>query len=176
MNKLLSVLIISTLFSVCIAHAEDVPATLSITGAATSEAATCAVVISPETISLESSIDNLPVLGTKTFPQHTVNLHISGNSECYALVGQNHIAYRFLGTGDSVDGSVLANTDTTPEAATGVGVGLYYLDGNPLNIKNIFPATGSDNINVSLVALERDKSKQTAGSVKSTMTIQVERL
>ncbi|HCL6627262.1 TPA: type 1 fimbrial protein [Citrobacter amalonaticus] len=174
MKKLRSALFTCLIMTAGASQAADMPATLSITGNATNADAACAININPATISLQADVDKLMIQGSKNIASKSVNVTVSGNSECYVLLMQNHIAYRFLGTADDVDGSVLANMDTSPEAAKNVGVGLFKKDGDIINLKDIMPATGSDYIGLEMVTLKRGEA--TAGNVNSTLTIQVERL
>lgn len=174
MKKLRSALFTTLIMAAGVTQATDIPATLSITGNATNAEAACAININPATISLQSEVDKLVIQGSKNIANKSVNVSVSGNSECYEMLLQNKIAYRFLGTADDVEGSVLANTDTSPEAAKNVGIGLFRKDGDIINLKDIMPATGSDYIGLEMVSLKRGEA--TKGNVNSTLTIQVERL
>lgn len=174
MKLLSSAFFTSALIISGFAHAADKPATLAITGHATNTEAVCAVNINPQSISLTSEADNLVIQGSKTIPQKSVSISLSGNDECYALQMTDHISYRFLGTADSVDGTVLANTDTSPEAATGVGVGLFTQKGDIINLNSIIHVSDTMNIGLEMVSLKR--AEVTAGNVSTTLTVQVERL
>lgn len=175
MKNLFPTLLISTLFIASVAQASDTPATLSISGTATNMLAGCTVVINPSTISLESvPLNAMPWQGGDSIPKNPVSVSISGSSECYALALANRLAYRFVGIPDAVEGTVLANTDTTSQAASGVGIGLYDMHGKFLNIQDTVPVTDLERMSMQVVSLKGQRA--TEGSVTGTLTIQLERL
>lgn len=168
-------LLISTLFVAGVAQASDVPATLSISGTATNMLAGCTVVINPSTISLESvPLNAMPWQGGDSIPKNPVSVSISGSSECYALALANRLAYRFVGIPDAVEGTVLANTDTSSQAASGVGIGLYDMHGKFMNIQDSVLVTNLERMSMQVVSLKGQRA--TEGSVTGTLTIQLERL
>lgn len=176
MKILHSALLASMLISAFAAQAEDISATLSITGTATKGTTGCAVNMNPTTISLESIPTNaMPWQGGDTIPKNPINLSISGSSECYALVLENRMAYRFVGTPDAVEGTVLANTDTSSLAAQNVGVGVFDMHGKFLDIKKTVPVQDLERITLQVVTL-KGLEKATAGNVTADLTVQIERL
>ena len=175
MKKLFPISLISAFFVLGVAQASDIPATLSISGSATNMLAGCTVNINPSTISLESiPLNAMPWQGGNTIPRNPVNVSISGSSECYALALANRLAYRFVGTPDAVEGPVLANTDTSTQAAAGVGIGLYDMHGKFLSIKDTVPVANLERMSMQVVSLKGQRA--TEGSVTGTLTIQLERL
>lgn len=175
MKKQFPILLISTLFVLGAAQASDTPATLAISGTATNGSTGCSVNMSPTTISLESIPQNvMPRQGGNSIPKSPISLSISGSSECYALALANHLAYRFVGIPDDAEGTVLANTDTTSQAATGVGIGLYDMHGKFLSIKDTVLVNNLDSISMQVVSLKGQRA--TEGSVTGTLTIQLDRL
>lgn len=175
MKILYSTLIATMLITVFSVQAEDTSATLTITGNATNSIAGCSVTMSPTTFNLESIPENaMPWQGGNTIPKNAINLSISGTSECYALALGNRLAYRFIGTPDAVEGNVLANTDTSSSAATGVGIGLYNMHGEFLDIKKTINTTDLPRMTLQTVSLNGQRA--TKGSVSGVLTIQLERL
>ncbi|EOC1312168.1 hypothetical protein ACI09C_001194 [Cronobacter turicensis] len=57
-----------------------------------------------------------------------VLIAIGGNSytkQCKTLADQGKLAYRFIGTADDADGTVLANSNNSAGSAKGFGVGVF---------------------------------------------------
>jgi len=172
-----SVLILSSLMTGFAAQAEDVSATLSITGDATSGPTGCEVNMNPTTIALDTiDLDALPWQGGNTIPKNPINLSISGSSECYALVLADRMAYRFVGTPDAGEGSVLANIDTSSQAAKGVGIGIFDMHGKFLDIRKTVSALDLQRITMQVVSLKGTEQKPTEGHVSGNLTVQIERL
>lgn len=177
MKIIYSALILSSLMTGFAAQAEDISATLSITGNATSGPTGCEVNMNPTTIALDTiDVDALPWQGGNTIPKNPINLNISGSSECYALVLENRMAYRFVGTPDAVEGSVLANLDTSSLGATGVGIGVFDMHGKFLDIRKTVPAMDLERISLQVVTLKGQEERPTEGNVSGDLTVQIERL
>lgn len=183
MNKSFLGLAISTLFMVGAAQADvnpnDVSATLSVTGTVTHEV-NCAVNVGSSVVNIQGDIAKLATQGaTGTSSMQTVDLSLSGDEECNSMAAEGKIAFTFLGTADSADGTSLANTDSSTGAAQGVGIALYNVkDNSVIRInQDKMIAEGSSAVNqlgLDLVKLNNQEAK--AGSVQGFMTIQIERL
>jgi len=183
MKKSFLGLAISTMFMVGAAQADvnpnDVSATLSVTGSVTHEV-NCAVNVGSSVVNIQGDIAKLAKQGdTGTSSMQTVELSLSGDEECDSMAAQGKIAYSFLGTADTADGTSLANTDSSTGAAQGVGIALYNIkDGNIIKINQdrmIAEASPALNhLGLDLVKLNNQEVK--AGSVQGFMTIQIERL
>lgn len=177
MKIIYSALILSSLMTGFAAQAEDVSATLSITGNATNGPTGCEVIMNPQTIALDTiDLDALPWQGGNTIPKNPINLHVSGSSECYALVAANRMAYRFVGTPDAGEGSVLANTDTSSLGAKGVGIGVFDMHGKFLDIRKTVSALDVERITLQVVSLKGTEQRPTEGNVSGDLTVQIERL
>lgn len=176
-KKLLSLGAFALLMAGAVQAETDVPATLNITGNLTGAEAACAVKVTPATLSMKTQIDDLEDQGT---PQSVKSgmffrVNIDGNTECWQKVLANKVAYRFIGTADDEEGDVLANLDTTETAAQNVGVGVYTNAGTPVALNDTLLASAeTTNMGLNLVKLHR--REPTTGTVKSLLTIQVERL
>ncbi|WP_312817085.1 fimbrial protein [Atlantibacter subterraneus] len=153
------------------------PATLSITGKVYGNgfgaAQSCSVSLSRSSIDLGSKKSILlPVQGANYSASSSL---ISVSNSCYRPgINNNAFAYKFMGTADSVEQTVLANTLTSDDAAKGIGVGVYTLKGQPIAINNGTLIGGSNAFYLSMVKLKN--TTVTGGKVQSTLTVQVERL
>ncbi|EOC0587570.1 fimbrial protein [Cronobacter sakazakii] len=187
MKKSVLGLAVSALFMVGAAHAEtnpnDVSATLSVTGTVVESISDqCSVNLSTNSINLESDVADLVNQGDATLINaagvKTVRLSIAGGSECQDQVAQGKMAYKFTGTADDADGTVLANGNVSTSAATGVGIGLFTVDHTPIKInQDTMAATsnvGGDILAINMVKLNGQKA--VAGDVAGSLTIEIERL
>lgn len=179
MNKSIIGLVVSTLFMVANVHAEDTSAVVSIAGSVTGSAditASCTVNVSKTLINLTTDVTNLREQGVADRPSETIQLTMSGDQGCEDLILAGRIAYKFTGVADEATGKVLANMDTSEEAAQGVGVGLYDFSGNAVDLDdNTYNATlYAATLGFNLVKLTGQTPTQ--GNVKSALTIEVERL
>ncbi|MBN6044522.1 type 1 fimbrial protein [Citrobacter sp. ku-bf4] len=155
---------------------KDISAALSISGTAFNPATICTVSINPTTISMEAKIEQLVEQGVKQLPSDIVNISVNGDENCLAMVADGKMGYRFTGAGDSVTGHVLANADTSAAAASGVGVGMFSIYGDPIALNtDLLKSTGADHLGLKLVSLDR-AVPATPGNVSSTLTVQIERL
>lgn len=183
MNKSILGLAISTIFMVGAAQAtvnpNDVSATLNVTGSVTHNV-TCSVNLSTPSVVLTADLDKMPTQGDGNVDGATiVDLTLSGEG-CSDMATDGKIAYTFTGTADSADGTALANTLSTGDAAQGVGIALYNTGaGNSLirvNRDNVtaVAAPSSNKLGLTLVKLKEQTAK--AGAVQGSVTIQIERL
>ncbi|ELY2857076.1 fimbrial protein [Cronobacter dublinensis] len=179
MKKTILGLAVSALFMVGAAQAEtnpnDVSATLSVTGSVTANDSVCSVDLSDTSVNLNEDISTMVESGQKLNNSKTVVMNIKGDDNCKLSLEQGKLAYKFLGTADSVDGNALANTASGDVAAKGVGVGLYNDSDEVIKVNDTVTATTTGySLKLGLVKL----AGQTAsvGSVQSALTIQIERL
>ncbi|WP_426446865.1 fimbrial protein [Siccibacter colletis] len=180
MKKTVLGLAVSALFMVGAAQAEvnpnDVSATLSVTGTVTANESACVVDLSDATVALSEDISTMAQAGQAPTNYKEVRITTKGDTNCQAMMSQGKLAYKFLGTADSVDGSTLANSASAQSAAKGVGIGLYSVEGKSLKInEDIVPATTNGyNLRLSLVKLTGQEAS--AGDVQGALTVQIERL
>lgn len=183
MKKSLLGLAVSALFAVGVAHAEtnanDVSATLSVTGTVVQDITqVCTVTLDKSAVSLNSDVDNLVNQGDNatTANVQLVNLSITGGNQCQDQVTAGKMAYKFIGTNDNADGTVLANLDASEAGAQGVGVGIFDSAMKPLRVNQdtMAATTGNDSIALELVKLNGKTA--VAGNVLGSVTIQIERL
>lgn len=182
MNKSLSGLIIPALLMATAAHAEvspgDTSATLSITGAVAADVdALCSLSASVSSLFLRGDVSNLINQGDNANNMSFVPLRVTGNEQCASLVEQGRLSYRFIGTADDVEGKALANTSTGGSAATGVAIGLFDNQGQPIDINNAsvtVSQTASQGIGFQVVKLKGQTA--TAGAIHGVLTIDIERL
>ena len=184
MNKSILGMAISTIFMVGAAQAtvnpNDVSATLNVTGSVTHNV-TCTVNLSTPSVMLTADLDKMPTQGDGNVNGATdVDLTLSGEG-CSDMAADGKIAYSFTGNADSADGTALANTLSTGDAAQGVGIALYNTaSGNNslirINQDTVIAAAApsSNKLGLTLVKLKDQTAK--AGAVQGAVTIQIERL
>lgn len=135
-------------------------------------------VIGGNTILLES-MDDTDLLNQDENGTHMtiVPLHIYGVknlSDCYDVIQNGRLALRLTGQGDNATGTVLQNSGT----ATGVGIGIYNYDTTkPVLINNGNLEIKKDGTaNLGLQSVKLSGQSATAGSMKGTLTVEIERL
>ncbi|WP_436894169.1 fimbrial protein [Siccibacter turicensis] len=164
------------------ALAEDVATSLAITGSVTqSSAYACSLYLNKSAVALLDNTSKMIAQDENGTGGANIFISIGGNShtnECKALAAQGKLAFKFVGLTDDAEGTVLRNNDNTFGAAQGVGVGVFNGDDKftPLKInKDTLNANAWGNtIIVQMVKLNGQTVK--AGSVKSSLTVQFERL
>ncbi|WP_436894167.1 fimbrial protein [Siccibacter turicensis] len=182
MKLSLSGLIVSTLFMATFAQAEitaaDVPATLTITGTATTDAqALCTLSASVSSVYLRGDVSSLIEQGENADNMTFVPLRIEGNAQCDTLIEQGRLSYHFTGTADSVQGTALANSSNGDTAATGVAIGLFDNRGKSVSINTTaftVSQTAAQGVGFQVVKLK--DQVVTAGKVHGVLTIDIERL
>lgn len=178
MKKALMAIAVSAMFVTGATLADtNSPATLSITGTVTDNTTpvACGVSLSTASVSLSGMVSSMKTQGQYASGGTPVALNVTGGAQCDQLVNTNGLAYRFTGTVDDADGNVLANTATGDNAAAGVGVGVFAINGAPYSInQGQHDANDTHSFMLSLVKLTGQTA--TAGSVQSTLTVQLDRL
>lgn len=105
-----------------------------------------------------------------------VPLHIYGVknlSDCYDVIQNRRLALRLTGQGDNATGTVLQNSGT----ATGVGIGIYDYDTTkPVLINNGNLEIKDGTANLGLQSVKLSGQSATSGSMKGTLTVEIERL
>ncbi|AZP31688.1 fimbrial protein [Cronobacter sakazakii] len=178
----LSGLIFSALFIAVAAQAEtntnDASATLSITGNAfANEEALCVIHTTTSSVNLSGDVSNLIKQGDTADHLAFVPVRVTGNDACNSLLEQGRLAYRFMGTADSVKGTALANSSTGENAASGVAIGLFDYKGNPISINDTtITASHAAGQGVGFQVVKLDNQTVTAGKVHGELTIDIERL
>lgn len=184
MKKSILGLAVSALLMVGAAHAgtnpNDVSATLNISGTVTQDLQQiCTVITDQSSLSLASEIQDLPAQGDNA-TTHSMVLHVNlaGPSNCLTDAASGKIAYKFVGTADNADGSVIANTDTSTNAAKGVGVGVFDSTMKPLKInQDTMLANGTPSGNIVLVQMVKLNGQEVVtGNLQSALTIDIEHL
>ncbi|EOU9538372.1 fimbrial protein [Cronobacter dublinensis] len=183
MKKTILGLAVSAMFMAGAVNAEtnanDVSATLSISGSVTPAQFSCSVGLSNSTVNMLVDIDKLAPQGQNGFADannETVYLSVEGDAQCAQLAQQQKIAYKFIGTADSADGTVIANTNTGSAAAAGVGIGLYDDAGNVIKLNEDTVIANPTHNALTLSAVKLNGQEATAGSLAGSVTIQIERL
>ncbi|WP_312983303.1 fimbrial protein [Atlantibacter sp.] len=163
------------------AQAEDVGATLSITGSVTqSIAQSCSMYLSKNAVALLGDVSNLVKQGEDFKAGASIDVSIGANSStaaCKQMADEGKLAYKFMGIADDADGTVLSNSEISTGAAKGIGIGVFDSETKKLlkiNEDTILAKSWANTFNVAMVKLNGQTA--TAGAVKSALTIQFERL
>ncbi|WP_424264340.1 fimbrial protein, partial [Cronobacter sakazakii] len=80
---------------------------------------------------------------------------------------------------DNADGNVFSNTDTSGNAASGVGIGLFKSDKTPIDVRETYTIADKTNYSTNFIGIQLVKLKGqtvTSGSVTGNITFQIERL
>lgn len=164
------------------AYATDIPAAIAITGSVTQGASySCSLYLNKSSVALLDNTATMISQNENGTGGANVLISIGGNShtsQCKTLADQGKLAYRFIGTTDNADGTVLANSDNSTGSAKGVGVGVFNGDDNfsLLKINQDFLPANSWGNTIFLQMVKLNGQQVTAGSVESSLTIQFERL
>lgn len=180
MKKTLLGLAVSTFFVVGAAQAaivaNDASAILTVTGNVTDSQTVCAVSLDQSAITLNGDTSNMATQGATAISTTTVDLSITGDEKCNTLVSQGKMAYKLLGTADTLEGNVLANAATGADAATGVGIGLYTLAGDVLAVNQSTLAASVTGTKFGLGIVKLNGQTPAAGKVQGALTIEIVRL
>ncbi|MBL7637102.1 MULTISPECIES: fimbrial protein [Atlantibacter] len=178
MKKSILGLAVSALFVVGAAQAttNDVSATLSVTGTVTNADTGCTVLLNNTAVDVTGDITTMPTQGAPAIPAKFVSMNIIGGAVCDDMLANNKIAYKFVGTADNADGTVLANANTGEGAATGVGIGLYNEKGDVINLNSGTLAAKDTPTKLGLGLVKLTGQQAVTGTVQGSLTIQVERL
>lgn len=171
-------LLMSSLFQAG-AMAEDISSSLSVSGNVyQGPTGSCAVVLDKTTVNLTSSAatmvnQNQPMNGEG----EPVKITLTGRDDCYHALTDHKLAFKLTGTADSADGTVLANSNTSSDAAQGIGIGLYDMHKNtPLRINQDTIAAEAMGTMIALNLVKLNGQEVTSGTVQGALTVQVERL
>ncbi|WP_313486450.1 fimbrial protein [Atlantibacter hermannii] len=189
MKKALFCVAASTFLMLGAAHAStdsnDISANLTVKGNLheTPQIAGCTITLDKGSVALNSNLADMPSQGDKAVNASSINLVIRSLAPtvapydaCTQELTDGHIAFKVTGVGDSVENTVLANTQVTG-GAQGVGVGIYDTEGEsvPLNsVVNLLDSGGEAGIGEISVGLVKLKNQTpTAGLVAAALTIEV---
>ncbi|EOV8838854.1 fimbrial protein [Cronobacter dublinensis] len=182
MKNIFTGLAISTLLFAGTCMAEDTAAVLSVSGSVSDNSTGCQVTLSKSSINLTDSINRMITQGDKATsiaPFAMTVMGVDDNYTCGKKIYDGKIAVRFTGTHDNADGTVFANTASGADAATGVGIGLFESNNNPIDINQPWHLTTkayavTQYLGLQLVKLNGQTA--TSGKIAGDMTVQVERL
>lgn len=185
MKKLLTTLHVSALLIIgslqVSASAEDSTATLNINGTVGKGiASACTMKLDKATVKLTGNTSTMINQNEPIKEGEDVVLTLNGGAECYQLAEQGKLIYKIMGNADNADGTVLANNDTSANAATGIGIGIYnihsYNHNQQLRINKdsvkVNPLVNA----IGLTMVKLNGKEVRGGNVQGTLTIQIERL
>ncbi|TSJ55463.1 fimbrial protein [Atlantibacter subterranea] len=177
MKKALMAVAVSAMFATGASLADtNTPATLSITGTVTDSTipVACGVSLNTASVNLTGMVSSMKTQGQNVSGGTLVSMSVTGGAQCDQLVNNYGLAYKFVGTPDNADGTVLANTATGDTAAAGVGVGVFSVTGATYSLGANHNAKDTHGFSLALVKLNGQTA--TAGNVQSTLTVQLDRL
>jgi len=172
MNKTLLSLTFASLFMVGAAQAADHSAVVDISGSLTGDHSECTVQTDLSSVDLSGEIVDLAPQGVFINDRaKKLNYTVESTGEvCY-----NRVALQFHGVTDA-SGKVLANTDTGETAAKGVGIGLYDMYQDPLDINSqIIPHFDTEG-SLYLQLVKLDGQTPVVVTVNGALTIDIDRL
>jgi len=178
MKKLALIIALSSILGTGVAQAaNDVPATLAITGAVTSATAGCTVEFANPSVQMgEKEMSVLPTQGQQTTTSQLAAVRADFTGDC-TKSGQVSPTVTFSGIPDGSEGSALLNSATGSAAATGLGVGIYDVAGEVISPNNgSRKATSADSIVFYVGMVKLKGVTGTPGQVQSSLTVQVDGL
>lgn len=174
--------IASILFSGITCAANDIPATLSISGTVSEGQFSCGVLLDESSVSLIQDSDTLIKQGDNATTPTLVKITINGGDAngggnlCNDLITEGKIAYKFTGTADNADGTSLANTLSDQTAAQGVGIGIFDDQNKPIAANTGLVLAKEEVTTIGLQMVQLHNQTPVAGNINSTVTVQIERL
>lgn len=153
------------------ALANDVPATLTVTGQVTSAASGCAVNAMPTLMLDTANMDSLPLQGSSSVSpaNRTLPINVSGDS-C------DNISLRFTGAADESEGNAFKNLLQDGKAAKGIGVSLYTSGGSLIEPNTTTVNTILNHYVLQVGMVKLANSEYSPGDVQSNITIEIDRL
>lgn len=156
------------------AHAKDTAAVLSINGLVT-PGYSCLVTMNQSSVSLVETPDKLIKQGNNATNPLIIHLSLSEGEQCESLVAEGKLAYRVLGNADNAEGTTLANQLNDSTAASGLGIGLFDANNNPISVNTgLIPAAKDTVLGLQLVQLSNQEA--IPGNINAQASIQIERL
>jgi len=175
MKKSLLTLMVSALFISGMVQAEDLSATMNISGVLKPAQYNCAVKLSESSVSILEKSDTLIKQGDKATAPTLIHVTMEGDAKCSEFVNEGKIAYLFQGTADNANGTALANALTDASAAKGVAFGVFDEQNQPLALNKDRVIAKTDTV-FGLQMVQLIDQEAVAGNINSTLTVQIERL
>lgn len=172
MQKLFPCLAMAGLFMAGAANAASTE--LSITGMAIQDIL-CQVTLSESTVSLLDKAETLIKQGEHATAPTLIHASIEGVEECGTLMNEGKMAFKFQGTADNADGTVLANVLTDSSAAKGVGIGIFDETNAPVAVNTGLVAAKLDTV-FGLQMVQLSGQTPVEGNINSIVTVEIERL
>ncbi|MDU1952459.1 fimbrial protein [Atlantibacter hermannii] len=169
-------LLLSTL-SGASAWAADTSATLNITGHIAPAAGQCKLYLSENTISLDADLALMDTQDTQTAANpHRIHLRVDGDADCEKAKNDGKIEFRFYSDADTSRGNAIRNTAEGEGAAPGVAIGLYDNNDKLMTVnQSSLPATEPPQT-IGLQIVKLMDGTPGAGSVRGTLTIEMNKI
>lgn len=173
MKKTFMALTIASLFIAGAAQAQDHSTTVNINGQINGDHTECSVFTSKSTITLSGLVADLPKQGEHATTPVVLDYNIMSNS-AESCIGK--VAVVLHGEADNADGTTLANSDTSPEAAKGIGIGLFDTNLDPITINSNQITSNTNAGQIYLQAVKLNGQDAVEGTVHGSLTLDIVRL
>ncbi|EKK5267355.1 fimbrial protein [Cronobacter dublinensis] len=179
MKRIKPVLLLATLLASSLGYAQTeqsfAPDYLFISGSL-KYGKECTVTLVHENVAINNDLGHMFLQSAaKVMPDAMTAINIAPNDSCMQLLLKNKLAYRLIGTPDNAEGTVLANSDTADSAAKGVGIRLSDRTGALIPVGGTL-AAGIGNTPLLITLVKLKGQNQEPGTVKGTLTVEIERL
>lgn len=168
-------LIASLMMCAGAAQAEDIPASLTISGQVTAGSTGCTVYAPSELTLNTTDMSALPFQGEPggSADNRILPIYVESEEGSSACDG---VGLRFSGISDESEGNAFKNTMAQDIGASGIGVGLYTSSGGIIepNKTSVLPKLDHYELYVGMVKLKNVDHKP--GVVQTTITVDVDRL
>lgn len=172
MKKLIPFFAFASLFA---GGAADAASTeLTITGVAQQDNV-CHVNLSESTVSLLAKSETLIKQGEHATAPTVIHASIDGAEKCITLMNEGKMAFKFHGTADNADGTVLSNVLTDSSAASGVGIGIFDETNTPIAVNSGVLTAKADTV-FGLQMVQLTGHTPVEGNINSIVTVDIERL
>ncbi|ALB64611.1 hypothetical protein AFK62_19745 [Cronobacter condimenti 1330] len=192
MKHIITGIAVSTCMFLSTAHAasvlSDTSRSLTVQGSLKENPAAsgCAVSLSRSSVTDVKVANDIPLQGedakiisSVTLSVDPINPSLSPVDDCSRDIIEGKVGFKLTGPADNGEGTALANTSTGDNAATGVGVGIFNIQGKYIPLNSVINATTNVNSGSAIIGMAMVKLKGqtvTVGNVQSNLTVEVAHL
>ncbi|MDU7391373.1 fimbrial protein [Atlantibacter hermannii] len=192
MKRVISGIAMTTCMFLSAAHAtplvSDSSSSLTVQGSLKDNAGAsgCAVSLSRSSVEDVKRADDIPVQGEDAkiitsvkLSVNPINPSLSPVDSCSRELIDGKVGLKLTGPADTVEGTALANTLTGDNAASGIGFGIFTLQGKsiPLNsVVNIATDVNSGTAFIGVAMVKLKGQTATEGNAQSNLTVEVAHL
>ncbi|WP_426446863.1 fimbrial protein [Siccibacter colletis] len=173
MKKALIAIMLSSLFAANAAYADDIPASIQISGTVQDSNNDCYLYVN-SSASLSGQTDQLITQGANATMPTSLSISV-GNVSGYCPAPER-LSIQVHGMPDDADGTVIANSITDATGAKGVGIGVYDINKAPLDINGGIIAFDTSVTAINLQLVKLNGQTPTSGAVHGVLTLDLVRL